>query len=231
MPEESGQKIPMLREIIEERKNKAVETLSANYAKDRLPLEEYERLVEYINKIESERELVIIENIVAGYSGPGANAADSAGKTGGAGNDDYKQDDFEPDDYESNRFPGNFKNFRNFGFTGGLAFLSSRTFSGPVKPGSQFISFFGSHHIKIRKCDLCKKKTSLEVVSFLGETVILVEPGIQVNNNVVPILGEAHTDKKIFNQYNQYNNNDNPEISISGIALMGSVTVKPLRDK
>ena len=54
-----------LSEIIEERKGKTIENLSASYAKNRLPLEEYERLVEYINKIESERELVVVEKFVS----------------------------------------------------------------------------------------------------------------------------------------------------------------------
>ena len=59
--------LPALKEIVEERKEKAIENLSDSFAKNRLPLEEYERLVEYINKIESERELIVVEKIVAEY--------------------------------------------------------------------------------------------------------------------------------------------------------------------
>ena len=61
-------KLPALKEIVDERKGKAIENLSVSFAKNRLPLEEYERLVEYINKIESERELIVIEKIVTEYS-------------------------------------------------------------------------------------------------------------------------------------------------------------------
>jgi hypothetical protein len=59
--------IPALKEIVEERKEKAIDSLSSSFAKNKLPLEEYERLVEYINKIESERELVVVEKMVAEY--------------------------------------------------------------------------------------------------------------------------------------------------------------------
>ena len=115
--------------------------------------------------------------------------------------------------------------FQNF--PAGLVFLSSRTFSGSIKPNSQFVSILGSQHIKIRKADLSKKRTDLEIVTLLGETVIYVEPGIQVNNKTIPILGGSWTDKKIFKQ----SRDDEPEINISGVALLGNITVKPLRDK
>jgi hypothetical protein len=62
-------KLPALKEIIEERKEKAIENLSDSFAKNKLPLEEYERLVEYIQKIESERELIVVEKMVAEYGG------------------------------------------------------------------------------------------------------------------------------------------------------------------
>jgi hypothetical protein len=65
-------------EKIEERKNRAVEALSSQFARNALPLEEYERLVEYISRAESERELDIIEKIVdetAFYAGLGPERA------------------------------------------------------------------------------------------------------------------------------------------------------------
>ncbi|MDR1324915.1 MAG: hypothetical protein LBK00_02640, partial [Treponema sp.] len=50
---------------IEERKNQAIEALSVQFSQNALPLEEYERLVEYINRVESERELAIVDKIVS----------------------------------------------------------------------------------------------------------------------------------------------------------------------
>ena len=196
-------KLPALKEIVEERKDKAIENLSNSFAKNRLPLEEYERLVEYINKIESERELVVVEKIVAEYDG------DDAAKPAAADNDD------EPDHYHHNPSTRN-----------NLTVLSSRTLSGPLKSGSQFISVLGSTEIKVRKEDLTKRCTELNMVSILGENVVFVEPGIRVINRVIPILGGAWVDKKVRKQAQEAE----PELVISGQALLGNVTVKQLKE-
>jgi hypothetical protein len=69
--------------LIEERKNRAIETLSVQFSQNKLPMEEYERLVEYIHRAESERELTIIEKLVeetARYTG-GSYASAGQGNT------------------------------------------------------------------------------------------------------------------------------------------------------
>ena len=204
-PQEAN--IPALKEIIEERKEKAIESLSTSYAKDRLPLEEYERLVEYINKIESERELIVVEKMVAEYGGNDA-AGTSARKPA-----NYDDEDDEPALYHHSAGSN-------------LAVLSSRTISGPLKSGSQFVSLLGSQHIKVRMEDLAKRRTVLNVVSILGESVISVEPGIRVTNNAIPVLGGAWTDRKV----NKQARSGEPELVISGAALLGNITVKLLKE-
>jgi hypothetical protein len=200
-------KLPALREIIEERKGKAIEDLSASFAKNRLPLAEYERLAEYINKIESERELVVVERIVAEYAG------DDARDTASNKSVNY-QDDDEPDYYPNHAHSSS-----------NLTVLSSRTFSGPIQSGAQYVSILGSEHIKIRKADLDKHRTVLNVVSILGESVIFVESGIRVINRAIPILGGAWVDQKISKQSQK----GDPELVISGAALLGNITVNTLK--
>jgi len=200
--------LPALKEIIEERKDKAVVNLSDSFAKNRLPLEEYERLVEYINKIESERELVVVEKIVAEYGGNNAQKP-------AAEDDDDDDDEDEPVHYRRQSSRDN------------MTLLSSRTISGPLKSGSRFTSVLGSTEIKIRKEDLAKRSTVLNVVSVLGENVFFVEPGIRVINNVIPVLGGAWTDRKVTKQAED----GEPELVINGQALLGNVTVKLLKDK
>jgi len=198
-------KLPALREIVEERKEKAIENLSDSFAKNKLPLEEYERLVEYIQKIESERELIVVEKMVAEYGSselPKTNV--------------YEDDD----DDEADNYPGH----ANQGSS--LTVLSSRTISGPVESGMQFVSILGSEHIKIRKADLNRRKTVLNVVSILGESVIAVESGIRVSNRAVPVLGGAWTDQKV----NRNAGNGEFELVISGAALLGNITVVPLKE-
>ena len=204
--------IPTLKEMVEERKDKAIENLSISYAKNRLPLEEYERLVEYINKIESERELVVVEKIVAEYSGNGVSGGMSDKSPGKPG--DYDGDD-EPSHYHQG----------NSGLNN-LAVLSSRTISGPVKSGSQFVSILGSTQIRIRKEDLAKRQTFLSVAAILGDCTISVESGIRVVNKAIPILGSADISHKVKKQAGE----NAPEIVISGAALLGNISVKPLKD-
>ena len=197
-------KLPVLKEIVEERKEKAIENLSDSFAKNKLPLEEYERLVEYIQKIESERELIVVEKMVAEYGGselPKKNL--------------YEDEDDEVDNYNPPEHHGS-----------SLTILSSRTISGPVKSGMQFVSILGSEYIKIRKADLSRRKTVLNVVSILGESVIAVESGIRVSNRAVPVLGGAWTDRKV-----EKNADDGePELIISGSAILGNITVKLLKE-
>jgi len=51
-------------EIIEDKKNKIVERLSSEYSQNNISLEEYERLIEYCHKIETDKELIILEKII-----------------------------------------------------------------------------------------------------------------------------------------------------------------------
>ena len=210
-------KLPALKEIIEERKEKAIEDLSTSFAKNRLPLEEYERLVEYINKIESERELIVVEKIVREYAHEYAAeyGDDTSERTGGnyAGKSGGYDDDDEP---------GYFSQAGS-----NLSVLSSRTVTGPLKSGSQHLIFLGSQHIKIRKADLSKRRTALSAVTILGDCAISVESGIRVINRVVPLLGGAWIDNKV----NKQTEDGGPELVISGAAILGNVSVKLLKER
>jgi uncharacterized protein YerC len=49
---------------IDEEKDKLTQKLSDQYSQNILNMEEYERILEYINKIETEKEISIIQNII-----------------------------------------------------------------------------------------------------------------------------------------------------------------------
>ena len=191
--------IPALKEMVEERKVKAIENLSTSFAKNRLPLEEYERLVGYITKIESERELIVVEKIVAEYDAKSEKPVDT------------NEDEDGPDRHLSRS---------------NLTLLSSRTFAGPLKTGTQFISILGDANIKIRKKHLKNRRTVLNVVSILSDHVIMVESGIRVINNVVPLLGDTKTNDKVDKEAQA----EGPELIISGAALLGDINVKLLKE-
>jgi len=200
--------LPALKEIIEARKEKAIESLSTSFAKSSLPLEEYERLVEYINKIESERELIVVEKMVAEYR-----RNDAETPAGKAAKETFDDDD-EPD------MPRRDSSGVN------LTILSSRNFSGPLKTGAQFISILGSVCVKVRKADLKKQQTVLNVISVLGDYVVMVESGIRVTNNAVPVLGSSRTNQKVAKEAQT----GEPELIISGVALLGDINIKLLKE-
>jgi len=74
--------------------------------------------------------------------------------------------------------------------------------------------------------DLSKRRTSLNVVSILGDSVISVESGIRVVNNALPILGNSDVSQKVDRQAR----NDGPELVINGAALLGNISVKLLKE-
>ena len=198
-------KLPALKEIIEERKEKAIETLSENFAKNRLPLEEYERLVEYIHKIESERELIVVEKIVAEYD------------------NDREAEEFDDEDEDE---PSRSRRGRRINSNGNASVLSSRSYSGPLASGSQFISLLGSSEITIRKADLTKRRTEIHVVSVLGSCDIMVESGIKITNKAVPLLGNAGISQRLSKQTRE----GNIELVVSGLALLGDISIRLLKE-
>jgi hypothetical protein len=96
-----------------------------------------------------------------------------------------------------------------------------------LKSGAELISILGSGYIKVRKEDLTKRQTVLNVVTILGDTVIAVESGIRVTNKAVPVLSSASVNHKVNKQAQQ----GEPELKISGIALLGSITVKLIKEE
>ncbi|MCL2092942.1 MAG: hypothetical protein FWH12_01995 [Treponema sp.] len=206
-------KLPALKEIVEERKEKAITDLSDGYARNRLPLEEYERLVEYINKIESERELVVVERIVAEHcADPGAEPSMAKPAP--------EEEDDDEEDYS-----------RHQGYGSGIinhSVLSARVYSGPVQTGSQFINILGSSHIMIRKKDLSKRRTRLQVMNILGETSISIESGIRIINKAIPVLGNSSINQRAKKQAGS--EEGIPELEISGVVILGDLSVKLLKE-
>jgi hypothetical protein len=206
--------------LIEERKTRAIETLSVQFSKNALPREEYERLVEYIHRVESERELVIVEKIIgetARYAGTEA--------------------DLDPED-SRDQDSGFFRStaFRVGGFRapGGdvsirPAILASRETAGDAlrQEHSLFLSLLGTNVIDIQEGDLPPGQTVLDTVAILGETKILVPPGVTVTMKAVPIMGEARTGRGIETQRLP----GAPELVITGCALLGSIVVKVRKEK
>jgi hypothetical protein len=147
----------------EERRNQAVEALSARFAQNALSLEEYERLAAYINRTESERELGLIEKIVndaAWYADP--------------------------------LVPGSLPPSAP-GAKRELALLSCREVSGAMLLDRRrsFAAVLGSMTITIREGDLPPGRSILRVHAVLGTVVINVPHSLAVSMEAGACLGNA----------------------------------------
>jgi hypothetical protein len=192
----------LTREIrLEERKNKVIEELSVQFSQNELPMEEYERLVEYINKAETERELAIIEKI-------------SRENSLYAGNTNNHQEEKSFRTRESRESKDD---------KSSVALLASRHLSGDFFNGKShsLYSILGEQIIEIEDGDLPNGRTEITVVSLLGDTKISVPPNVRVKINAVPILGDAKVARNEagFSEYG-------PELIINGIAILSSIKVK-----
>jgi hypothetical protein len=187
----------------EERKNRVIEALSAQFSHDILPLAEYERLLEYINKAESNRELSIIERIV-----------DENLRYEGREREPYRETAAAEDGGST-----------HFSF----ALLASRETPGDrLRSGqSAFVSILGTNAIDVREGDLPPGRTEVDAVSILGETRITVPPGVAVTMKAFPVAGETRIGKGVETQRSP----GGAELVVTGIALLGNISVRLRKEK
>jgi hypothetical protein len=198
-------------EKLEARKNLAIEALSGQFSRNALPMAEYERLVEYINKAESERELTIIEKIVdetALYAGHDPAA--------------FRDDSFDSGD---DLRPGLNGDGMKFSFT----LLSSRETTGDMLRHNQntFVTILGNNTITINEGELPPGRTVLDVINILGETKITVPPGVAVTIKAVPIAGAVSLGRGVETRRTP----GGSELVITGAALLGNITVRLRKER
>jgi hypothetical protein len=147
-------------EAAEGKKEKLTEELSRQFSLDIISLDEYERLIEYAHKIETEKELAIFEKIVYENS----LAAEAAGGTAGRKTAGRRRNEY--------------------------TILSSRKISGlrpgEIK---NIINILGDNHVIISGDDLGGAETVIRVFAVLGEIVLHVPADISVINRVIPVMG------------------------------------------
>jgi hypothetical protein len=134
---------------LEEHKDQIVKALSVQFSQNALSVEEYERLLEYINRVESERELAIVEKVIeetALYAGDSEHLSSSSHSRYSAVS--RKSD---------------------------LTLLASRNFSGQsLRARRSILTILGNSHIHIQKGDLPPGRTEVKIVCILGNMAITV---------------------------------------------------------
>jgi hypothetical protein len=145
---------------LDEEKEKLTRGLSDQYAQNVISMEEYERLLEYINKIETKKEVSIIERIIQ-ESGVNNNELTAARNS-------------------EVMLPKNPKSH--------LSLFSWRTSN--VKPingyGGSYASVFGTNRIIVD--NLPKGRTVLHVNSIFGLTEIIVSKNVKIINKITPVF-------------------------------------------
>jgi hypothetical protein len=141
-------------------KEKLIKTLSEKYSQNIITMEEYERILDYINKIRTEKEINIIEKIILEND---VNASDSI-------------------TIQGNKVTKNKTQETDF------SMFSSRTIN--IEPidgnGGNFTCFFGADRIILEK--LPKGRTVLNVNSIFGLTEIVISRDIKIINKVTPLF-------------------------------------------
>jgi hypothetical protein len=145
---------------IDEEKDRLSQKLSVQYSQNIISVEEYERILEYINKIETKKEINIIEKIIQENS------------------------------IENNELPDVQNSEIMIPKTSGkyLSMFSWRSTN--VKSingnGGKFISLFGTNRIIVD--NLPKGRTVLNVNSVFGLTEIIVSKNIKIISKAVPVF-------------------------------------------
>lgn len=145
---------------MDEEKDRLTKKLSEQYAHNAITMEEYERILEYINRVETGKEIAIIEKIIRETAAE--NHAPAVIQN---------RDIMAPNSAENH-----------------VSVFSWRTTN--VRPvngyGGKFVSLFGTNRIIVD--NLPKGRTVLNVHSVFGLTEILVSKNIRICNKTVPVF-------------------------------------------
>jgi hypothetical protein len=157
---------------IADEKERLTGLLSDQYSRNIISMEEYERILEYINKIETNKEISIVEKIV--------------------NENDLKNNEIAA--YQYNEIAMQNANEKH------LSMFSWRTSN--IKPvngyGGKYLSIFGANRIIVDA--LPKGRTVINVNSIFGLSEIIVPDNVKIINKAVPIFGGIFTQDEIIKE-------------------------------
>lgn len=85
-------------------------------------------------------------------------------------------------------------------------------------------TLMGSIKVDLRDADLPPGRVKIDVFTVMGETTIIVPPGLPVHMGASVIMGEARADRDV----NQQTRGAATWVEISGMVLMGEIRVRTL---
>ena len=147
---------------LNEEKDNLAEKLAEQFSQNIIDMEKYEHILEYINKIETKREITIIEKIIK------------------ENNIDEEQSTVDKSDAIIT--PEENKKYLT-------VFSATTSYIDPVDGnGGEHNCYFGENKIIVK--NLPKGKTVLNVKSIFGETKIIIAENIKITNRIIPIFSE-----------------------------------------
>jgi hypothetical protein len=145
---------------IDEERDKLTKKLSEQYSQNTITMDEYERMLEYINKIETGKEINIIEKAI------------------------------QENEANNNELPAMRNNeiaaVSNKGTHWSMFSWRTSNLMPLNGNGGKYISLFGTNRIIVD--NLPKGRTVLNVNSIFGLTEIVVSPKIKIINKIAPIF-------------------------------------------
>jgi hypothetical protein len=187
---------------INEEREKLTQKLSEEYSQNIINIEEYERILEYINKIETKREASIIEKIIR------ENTIENDVLTK-SNNDEITIPKIS--EKHLSAFSWRTTNLRPINGSGG-----------------KYTSLFGANRIIVD--DLPKGRTIVDVNSIFGLTEIIISArNIKITSKAVPIFSGIFMPVETNAETNR-GDGELPELYITGKAVFGNITVKTIEE-
>ncbi len=202
-------------------REKVLDELTDLYVQDKISLERYENLAAEIQKADDPQ--AVLHSALTAHRAPDmdgrAERHDLKNNQDGSSSSDYRRplspEPVNPLDSLLGQWGRSGELF--------LCVMGERRVNGRMLEGktATSVTLMGSTTIDLRGIQVPAAGLRLELVAIMGETRILVSPGTRVHFSVVPIMGEAVSRADV-----PFGASREGVLQVSGIALMGSVSVR-----
>lgn len=190
----------------EKRRAALADEITDRYARDEIPMDEFERLVARIHMATEPGELDAVAGELDMMGLPGDRRT---GTSAGPGRNPASTPDGFIDDSEVQSC---------------MAILSERRHSGSwlAKRNVAAFTVLATQIFDFRHVDLPPGPTTLEAFALLGSIEVIVPPWLPVRMEAMPLMGET----KLKPGVSAAPSAGEPELVITGAALLGSISVK-----
>lgn len=218
--------MPQIRpDDMESLRQKAIDALTSAFAGDVISMEEYERRTTLASKAEFPQALdEVVADLPATMSGPATPGQGSRSATRDSSGSGHYSSRIEAP-LASYNHPSSMDLGTAPPLTTGCV-MGDRNLTGNWLTGNKVSSFtvMGSTKLDLRDSDLPPGPIKIEVFTMMGETVIIVPPGLPVHMNAFAFMAESSAHRSV----NQQIQGARTWVEISGFVMMGSVVVKAM---